>query len=558
MVTNQRKVVIMFVPNSNQKMSINDSVYTMPEYLKKILLNSWAHPFQKYIFPAINEERFSVLYSDKGSRPNTPVNVIIGALILKEIFDQTDEELIGSIYFDDRYQYALRLTSEEKPPVSYNTFTNFRNRVQDYIEKEGIDLIKQEIESLSDIIAEHLEIKGEKVRVDSFMISTSAKNMSRIELIYTVNYQFIKMLNDKFPDLIPEECKSYLKEGHKNETIYRTKDSKAESKVEFLLKQSKILYDVAIKADKKVRENEEFKSLKRMLGEQTKDDNDFDNIEPKDSKNLSSDSLQNPNDPDATYRFKYDDNVGYVANIGEIFDGDNCLIKFYDFQPNIYSDQQFCKDSIERLVKENSSNITSKANESNNIWDNFFQLTQMFVDGTYFSYELANKALKKGISLIPGELAGKKPALDKTNHSEFQINPKTNKISKCPDGKIPEFSIYHEDTKTYSARFSKEVCNNCSIKECCRVKELKNSYSIKFSKKQYEVSKLREKINTEDYQKLTNQRAGIEGLPSVFRRKYNVDNIPVRGSVRSKIWFGFKVGALNVKRLFSKLGVQGV
>jgi len=554
----------MFVPNPNQKMSIYDSVYNMPEYLKKILLNSWAHPFQKYIFPAINEERFSVLYSDKGSRPNTPVNVIIGALILKEIFDQTDEELIGSIYFDDRYQYALRLTSEEKPPVSYNTFTNFRNKVQDYLEKEGVDLIQQEMEALADVIAQHLEIKGEKVRVDSFMISTSAKNMSRIELIYTVNYQFIKMLNDKFPELIPEECESYLEKDHKNETIYRTKDSEAETKIEFLLKQSKLLYDAAIEADKEVRETEEFKTLKRMLGEQTKNnDDDFDDIkpdkiEPKENEALSSDSLQNPNDPDATYRFKYDDNIGYVANIGEIFDGDNCLIKFYDFKPNIYSDQQFCQDSIERLEKENSSNITSKANESDNIWDDFYQLTQMFVDGTYFSYDLAKKALTKGISLIPGELAGKKPALDKTNFSEFQIDPETNKISKCPRDMSPEFSIYHEDTEIYSARFSKDICNNCSIKECCRVKEIKNSYSIRFSRKQYEISKLREKINTKNYQELTNQRAGIEGLPSVFRRKYNVDNIPVRGSVRSKIWFGFKVGALNVKRLFSKLGVQGV
>ncbi|WP_296561539.1 hypothetical protein [uncultured Acetobacterium sp.] len=38
------------------------------------------------IFPAINEERFSVLYIDtKGSRPNNPVNAVVGSLILKEL-----------------------------------------------------------------------------------------------------------------------------------------------------------------------------------------------------------------------------------------------------------------------------------------------------------------------------------------------------------------------------------------------------------------------------------------------------------------------------------------
>jgi len=31
----------------------------------------------------INEENFSVLYSDKASRPNTPVNVIVGGMVLE-------------------------------------------------------------------------------------------------------------------------------------------------------------------------------------------------------------------------------------------------------------------------------------------------------------------------------------------------------------------------------------------------------------------------------------------------------------------------------------------
>lgn len=46
------------------------------------------------IFPAIDEERFSVLYSENdATRPNTPVNVIVGALIIKELFDYSDDEI---------------------------------------------------------------------------------------------------------------------------------------------------------------------------------------------------------------------------------------------------------------------------------------------------------------------------------------------------------------------------------------------------------------------------------------------------------------------------------
>lgn len=48
-----------------------------------MIYNSWAYIFQEIIFPEINESRFEVLYSDKPSRPNSPVNVIIGSLFLK-------------------------------------------------------------------------------------------------------------------------------------------------------------------------------------------------------------------------------------------------------------------------------------------------------------------------------------------------------------------------------------------------------------------------------------------------------------------------------------------
>jgi hypothetical protein len=59
-------------------------------------------------------------------------------------------------------------------------------------------------------------------------------------------------------------------------------------------------------------------------------------------------------------------------------------------------------------------------------------------------------------------------------------------------------------------------------------------------------------MQTKEFVELTNQRAGVEGLPSIFRRVYNVDSMPVRGELRSKFYFGFKVLASNVKKLFKK------
>lgn len=59
-------------------------------------------------------------------------------------------------------------------------------------------------------------------------------------------------------------------------------------------------------------------------------------------------------------------------------------------------------------------------------------------------------------------------------------------------------------------------------------------------------------MGTAEYIELTNQRAGIEEIPSVLRRKYNVDAMPVRGLPRSKMWFGFKIAAYNYKKLLKQ------
>ena len=83
-----------FKVNSSQQISFNDSVFSLTAREKKALANSWAKIFADEIFPNIDEERFSVLYSSKASRPNAPVNVIIGALIIKELFDYSMMRLL--------------------------------------------------------------------------------------------------------------------------------------------------------------------------------------------------------------------------------------------------------------------------------------------------------------------------------------------------------------------------------------------------------------------------------------------------------------------------------
>ncbi|MCO7119486.1 hypothetical protein NIA13_13265 [Oscillibacter valericigenes] len=62
-----------FKVNSSQQISFNDSVFSLTVREKKALDNSWAKIFADEIFPNIDEERFSVLYSsNEEARAHTP------------------------------------------------------------------------------------------------------------------------------------------------------------------------------------------------------------------------------------------------------------------------------------------------------------------------------------------------------------------------------------------------------------------------------------------------------------------------------------------------------
>ncbi len=64
-----------FATNQSQQISLFDATANLTDREDRLLEKSWAKYFAENIFPEIEEEPFSVLYSDRPSRHNTPVNL---------------------------------------------------------------------------------------------------------------------------------------------------------------------------------------------------------------------------------------------------------------------------------------------------------------------------------------------------------------------------------------------------------------------------------------------------------------------------------------------------
>ena len=56
-------------------------------------------------------------------------------------------------------------------------------------------------------------------------------------------------------------------------------------------------------------------------------------------------------------------------------------------------------------------------------------------------------------------------------------------------------------------------------------------------------------MKTDEFKEYAHFRNGVEALPSLLRRKYHVDKIPAHGKKRTRLYFGFKIAALNFQKL---------
>lgn len=59
------------------------------------------------VFMRLDEQPFAVLYAAEDSRPNTPVNVLVGLGILKSGNGWSDEGVLRPLSYDVQVRYAL-------------------------------------------------------------------------------------------------------------------------------------------------------------------------------------------------------------------------------------------------------------------------------------------------------------------------------------------------------------------------------------------------------------------------------------------------------------------
>jgi hypothetical protein len=137
-----------------------------------------------------------------------------------------DEELIESLALDFRFHYALGIQDIEKERICINTLTNFHRRLVEHEVKTGENLLQQEFASLSTRLAENIDLNFSMARMDSMMIASSCKVLTRLELVFTVIRNMIQTM-EKLKISIPKIFKPYLESQYKKTMLYEARTDEA-------------------------------------------------------------------------------------------------------------------------------------------------------------------------------------------------------------------------------------------------------------------------------------------------------------------------------------------
>ena len=489
-------------------------------------LNRTIYPiFYEEIFCQIDESKFECMYSDSPSRPNAPINILVSLEILKHLYGLSDEQLFENYYLDLRYKVALGIQGITQEEITLRTFYNFRKRVVQHAEQTGVNLIKEVFDELVIHFLKKTGIKTDIIRMDSTQISSNMKRLTRIELMSRTLNRFLKKLSEEEQKHYSSEYENYTDEEKRKENLRLITDG--EKAIERVAKDMhKVLK--RYQNQEEYNQTEEYRLLERVLKDQTVVVEE--QLRVKEGKDISSDSCQNPQDPDATYRKKRGIGYsGYSMNVTETANPDNSvqLITNVSTQPNIVSDKAILEKEFDELKKNTG-------------------MTLLIVDGGYAGEENREKAEKSGVELIETGIKGRKPG---KSTEGFEIDPEQG-IVKCPMGKEPIHTQI--DGKTVQALWSHESCKNCEYRQKCIAKKQKKGMKAIINLKRYETNKKREQRKSKEFKEKKNLRSAIEGTISAMKRS-GLNSIQVVGQVRVSIDVILQGVASNFKRYCSNV-----
>jgi hypothetical protein len=491
------------------------SIDSLPKKQQARLEASWAGTFYHELFCRINEEPFAEIYSDdEASRPNIPVNLLVGFETLKAGFGWSDEEAFDHFCFDVQVRYAVGHRDLSEGHFDLRTVYNFRYRVTKHMQETGENLIDQAFEQVTDEQIATFNLKTNKLRMDSTLIASNIRAMTRLQLLVEVVQRTHRILDEADQQQYADDFCPYIK-GSSGQYIYRIKGEEYDKHIQRV---GELMYRLVAELRAKYANEPAYQILERVFKEHFITDETT--LRVKQGEELSAGSLQSPDDWEATYRRKRgQDHNGYVTNVTETCHPENP----FQLIVKVQTESNNTDDAV--MLTEALPNLKERTD-----------VDEMNTDGGYNSPDVDDVMQEHQVQQIQTAIRGRKPAKDKLGLEDFEWqtdadNGQPQSVT-CPHGQRTDTTTGRKEGR-YRAAFDSPGCESCSLREQCPTEPLKRRPEnvLRFSQQDVNVALRRQRCSDARASK-QHLRPAVEATVRAVKHPFRNDKVPVRGKPR--------------------------
>lgn len=496
---------------------------------RQMLDRSWPGLFKNELLSELPVDKLIPFFIKEFGRPTKELYTVLGTFILQQTLDFTDEETCDQLAYNIQWHYALNIT-EESDSAKYicpKTLWNMRSiLVENELDGPLMECTANKLRAIFNVNMDHQ-------RLDSVHIKSNMRRLGRITIFVSTIHKFLKNLKrqhhalfetvnaDVVEKYLPEKflkCFSMVKPSESHKTLAQVGTD---------------LFDLVMQfKDSEAAQMHSYKLLARVLNEQcnVKAGEGKSTVEVKPPKEVPSDSLQNPSDPDATYSGHK--GQGYHVQIMETYAATDDpetrektlnLITHVEVNPAHESDANALLPAIESTKK---SGLAPE---------------EILADSVYGSDENCQQAEQQGVQVV-SPVMGTTKSLGLT---DFTLSEK-GVVLACPQGHAP-VAVKKKKTRC-SAAFDSEICAQCPRKADCPVKAGKKYHYLRYTEKEIRIALRRAYEQTNEFQDRYRWRAGVEATMSEYARRTGVKRLRVRGLKAVRFCATLKAIGINLLR----------
>jgi IS5 family transposase len=455
---------------------------------------------------------------------------MMGLMVLQQMHDCTDREAVEQFCFNIQWHYALNITSfsDAAGYISHKTLWTMRDHLA--TDESYTEIFESSLQLLATLFKADLS----RQRMDSVHVKSNMRNLGRIGLFVRTIKKFLVNLKrhhrDLFDQLEQPLTERYLSTSQAS--LFAMVKPSESSRTLDQLAEDVLLLTERFAAVPEVGGMQSFKLLTRLLAEQCVIEEEAATSSGKKAvarpnKDVPSDSLQNPSDPDAGYSSHK--GQGYQVQVVESFtttdDQGPALITRVAVESADQHDANALLPALEQLARQE------------------MLPQELLADSLYGSDSNCETAMQEHqVEVVAPALPGNQK---KFHLAEFTLDDQ-GRILTCPQGTAPD--AVKKSTSGYSAAFPHAVCLECPVFDRCPVTKGKKACYYRYTDKDIRLARRRNEENSPTFREKYRYRAGVEATMSEFDRRTGVKHLRVRGMKAVRFAAIMKAIGLNILR----------